>query len=344
MMNILPHQIPSKYKWFILLFYLLPPSTSFAHVQWFVSPEEMKQVSFAWDWVYYSITLLVCSCALLGVLITRYSNRLGGAANRLIAKPANCNRTMYSGVFSSLTVLFFLLLVVKGGFIAPNINLPSEWITTGVILQGLIVLSACISISFSGLIILLTTGFMALHIPTAITINYLLEFIAVGMFMLLTGQYVSKNDQKVVELLNLDSERMWALAVVILRIGVGFQLAILAYTEKLAYPGLALVFIEMFPFYNFFPSIGLSVVSDLHFVYFIGLCELLLGLLLAFGFANRLVMVMLAFAFVTTSLIHGAHEIEGHLPIFAAAFVLLLELYNRPKALRCRLAIGLHSK
>ncbi|MEZ8613092.1 MULTISPECIES: hypothetical protein [unclassified Vibrio] len=292
----------------------------------------MKQVSFAWDWVYYSITLLVCSCALLGVLVSHNSDRLG-AVNWLIAKPVNGSRALYSGVFSGLTVLFFLLLVIRGGFIAPNINLPSEWITAGVILQGLIVLSACISISLSGFFILLTTVFMGVNIPAVITVNYLFEFIAVGMFMLLTGHYISKNDQRLVEALNLDSENMWKIALIILRIGIGLQLAILAYTEKLAYPGLALVFIEMFPFYNFFPSIGLSVISDLHFVYFIGLCELLLGLLLAFGFANRLVMVMLAFAFITTSFIHGAHEIEGHLPIFAAAFVLLLELYNRPKAL-----------
>lgn len=321
-----PRQTLNKY--FSLLFFLLLPSTSFAHVQWFVSPEEMKQISFEWDWVYYGITLFVCCCTLLGLVITRHSSRLG-VVNRLIAQPIHGSRALYSSVFTGLNILFFLLMLVKGGFLAPNLNLPTDWISTGVILQGLIVLSACISISLSGLMVLLTTGFMLLLIPITITINYVFEFIAVGMFMLLTGQYASKNDQKLFKILKLNSDKMWKVALVTLRIGVGLQLAILAYTEKLAYPGLALVFIEMFPFYNFFPNIGLSMISDIHFVYFVGLCELLLGLLLTFSFANRLVMVMLAFAFTTTSIIHGAHEVEGHLPIFAAAFVLIFELYNR---------------
>ena len=90
----------------------------------------------------------------------------------------------------------------------------------------------------------------------------------------------------------------------------------------------------MFPFYNIFPQIGLTAGTDMHFVFFIGICELSLGLLLMSGMANRLTMIMLTFAFVTTAIIHGIHEVEGHLPIFAAAFVLLLTQRNKQAKLR----------
>ena len=63
----------------------------------------------------------------------------------------------------------------------------------------------------------------------------------------------------------------------------------------------------------------------------LGSGELILGLLLALGIANRLTMVMAGFAFATTAIIHGIHEIEGHLPIFGAAFVLLFALNNKYK-------------
>jgi hypothetical protein len=117
----------------------------------------------------------------------------------------------------------------------------------------------------------------------------------------------------------------------ILRIGIGLQLVVLALTEKLINPGLGLVFIEMYPFYNFFPLLGLEQVSNLHFVYFIGIAELVLGGMLALGIACRIVLTALAAAFTTTAIIHGVHEILGHLPIFAAAVILLLECVNEPK-------------
>jgi len=113
---------------------------------------------------------------------------------------------------------------------------------------------------------------------------------------------------------------------------MGLQLVILALVEKLVQPGLGLVFVEMYPFYNFFPALGLDQISNLHFVYFIGICEFTLGAMLMFGIASRLVLVTLAAAFTTTAIIHGVHEILGHLPIFAAAVVLLFECVNEPKS------------
>jgi hypothetical protein len=156
------------------------------------------------------------------------------------------------------------------------------------------------------------------------------ELGAIGIFMVLNGPVISRVDQWFFPLNK--SEQCWRLSVRILRIGIGLQLVILALTEKLIAPGLGLAFIEMYPFYNFFLAIGLDQVSNLHFVYFIGISELVLGGMLMLGIASRVVLAALAAAFTTTAIIHGLHEILGHLPIFAAALILLLECVNEPKS------------
>ncbi|MGY3568709.1 hypothetical protein [Vibrio paucivorans] len=319
-------KLPSLF--FITL--LLYSPITLSHVQWFVASDEMKYASFSWDNIYTNLTLLVLIPSIFGVFITRHGSNIN-IIDKIMYTRIGFSKVILASLFSVSTVLFFLLIVVQGGFIAPNLNLPSNQILTGVYLQSLVVLSACISISLSGFFVLVSAFFMMVHIPLAISINYIFEFLSVGIFMLLTGPYLSNLDRQVFTKLNINKAAMWSISIKFLRVGIGCQLAILAYTEKLAYPGLALVFIEMFPFYNFFPAIGLSTVSDLHFVYFIGLCELILGVLLSLGLANRLVMIMLVIAFVTTSFIHGAHEIEGHLPLFGAAFVLICELKNSIK-------------
>ncbi len=72
--------------------------------------------------------------------------------------------------------------------------------------------------------------------------------------MLLTGSYVSTIDKQFInKFTTKNADELWLSAVTILRIGIGAQLAILALTEKLIYPGLAVVFIEMFPF-QYIPS------------------------------------------------------------------------------------------
>ncbi|MUK91058.1 hypothetical protein GNP80_01175 [Aliivibrio fischeri] len=312
---------------FLFLTCLFSPISQ-AHVQWFVAPEEMKNVHFEFDPFYLSLFLFVILSAMLGITITNHRNKPKILA-ALISAPMNIRQHIFIMVFVIIQSLFFSLQVIQGGFLAPNIVLAPEYLSVGLVLQLAIVVSAAVSIMLSGIFVILTTLFMIIMTPFFIWVNYAFEFLSIGLFMLLCGAHVSNFDKRVIKTLRLPLPTvMWERAVAILRIGIGLQLAILAMTEKLIYPGLAVVFIEMFPFYNIFPSIGLTQGTNMHFVFFVGMCELLLGLLLASGVANRLSMLMATFAFVTTAIIHGMHEVEGHLPIFAAAFVLLLAQQN----------------
>lgn len=312
----------------IMIYLLLGSSIANAHVQWFVAPEEMIDIYFGFDITYVFITLMVSSLVFGSLFFTHFPHKLS-FIKVIISTKISIDRKLYVAYFTVLNVIFFMLLVLQGGFVAPNLNLPSELIGTGLMLQAVIVITAAFSVSLSGIMIIFSTVFMIGVFPLSLSINYLFEFFAVGIFMLLAGPYVSRIDKSIFKRFNIEFENVWSIGMSTLRVGIGLQLVVLAFTEKLINPGLSLVFIEMYPFYNFFPTLGFEMVSDLHFVYFVGLSELVLGALLISGKANRVVMLMLTFAFVTTALIHGAHEVEGHLPIFAAALLLLLDYRNK---------------
>ena len=318
-----------KNKFLLLLLLCLFPLLAQAHVQWFVTPEQMKDVSLPLDAVSLGLTLFVFVCSAVAVLLTRYSGTFP-ITEKLLCRIPPVDHRAYMFYFMAVMTVFFILILLQGGFLAPNLILPENLLPLGVFLQAAIVVCATFSVSMAGIVLLVTALIVMLLFPS-ISINYLFELGALGIFMVLNGPVVSKVDQWLIPVGN--PERAWKLSVRILRMGIGLQLVILACVEKLVQPGLGLVFVEMYPFYNFFPALGLGQVTDLHFIYFIGICEFTLGVMLAFGVASRLVLAALAAAFTTTAIIHGVHEILGHLPIFAAAVVLLFECVNEPKRL-----------
>jgi hypothetical protein len=317
-----------KRKLLLLPLLCLFPLLAQAHVQWFVTPDQMKHVSLPLDAVSLWLTLGVVACVAAAVLLTRYSG-VFSITEKLLCRVPPIDHRLYMLYFMAVMSVFFVMILLQGGFLAPNLILPEYLLPLGVFLQAAIVICATFSVSLAGVFLLVTTLAVVVLFPT-IAINYVFELGALGIFMALNGAVVSTVDQWTFRANK--SERFWKLSIRILRAGMGLQLVILALVEKLVQPGLGLVFVEQYPFYNFFPALGLGQVSDLHFVYFVGICEFTLGAMLAFGVASRLVLVTLAAAFTTTAIIHGVHEILGHLPIFAAAVVLLFECVNEPKS------------
>jgi hypothetical protein len=306
---------------------LLFPLMAQAHVQWFVTPDQMKQVSLPQDMVSLWLTLGVLACVFAAILFTRLGSAFS-ITEKLLCRIPPVSPRIYMSYFMALIAVFLVLILLQGGFLAPNLILPESLLPLGVFIQAAIVICAVFSVSLAGVMVLTTTLMVVLFFPS-ISINYLFELGAIGIFMVLNGPVISAVDKWLFP--DNTAERFWKLSVRILRMGIGLQLVILALVEKLVQPGLGLVFVENYPFYNFFIPLGLEQVTNLHFVYFIGIAELALGAMLMFGIASRLVLVTLAAAFTTTAIIHGLHEILGHLPIFAAAVVLLLECVNQPK-------------
>jgi hypothetical protein len=120
-------------------------------------------------------------------------------------------------------------------------------------------------------------------------------------------------------------------AVLWLRLMVGGALIVLSFTEKLARPALALVFLERFPAFNVLQTIGLDV-GDTTFVRVAGAVELLFGLLLVSGTMPQLVVILAGIPFNATLFFLGTEELIGHLPIYGAMLALLVYGSDRSPA------------
>lgn len=108
-----------------------------------------------------------------------------------------------------------------------------------------------------------------------------------------------------------------------MRLLVGGSLIVLAFTEKLARPDLALAFLDQFPAFNLLQLVGLDV-PDLMFIRIAGAIELLFGLLIISGAMPQLAMLVAGIPFNATLFFFGAGELVGHLPIYGAMAALLI--------------------
>jgi len=108
-----------------------------------------------------------------------------------------------------------------------------------------------------------------------------------------------------------------------LRALVGGSLVVLAFSEKLANPELALAFLDRFPAFNLLRTVGLEV-GDTMFIRIAGAIELLFGLLLISGTLPQVVVIAAGIPFNATLFFLGTEELIGHLPIYGAMLALLV--------------------
>jgi hypothetical protein len=108
-----------------------------------------------------------------------------------------------------------------------------------------------------------------------------------------------------------------------LRAAAGGALIILAFTEKLARPGLALALLDRFPAFNVLDAVGIPV-DDLTFVRLAGAVELLFGLLIISGALPQIAVIVAGIPFNATLFFLGTEELIGHLPLYGAMLALLV--------------------
>jgi hypothetical protein len=119
------------------------------------------------------------------------------------------------------------------------------------------------------------------------------------------------------------SPQVLARALFALRLSVGGALVVLAFTEKLVRPDLALAFLDQYPAFNLLSTLGLDV-SDLLFVQVAGAVELLFGLLVISGAAPQVAVIVAGIPFNATLFFLGASELIGHLPVYGVMAALLV--------------------
>src|SRR5438477_341226 len=111
----------------------------------------------------------------------------------------------------------------------------------------------------------------------------------------------------------------WALTL--LRVALGFAIALGALTEKLLDPGLAQALLDERPYLNVLRGIGLG---NPQFAYLAGLTELVIGAVVMSGQLTRPAMAVGAILFTITLPVFGWTELLGHLPFYGIMFVLFM--------------------
>src|SRR5438552_18538769 len=112
-------------------------------------------------------------------------------------------------------------------------------------------------------------------------------------------------------------------AVPVLRVSLGIELTVDAFTEKLWNIPMGLAFLSEHHF-NFFPYIGLPNIDDTKFLLIAGTIELIVGLMLIAGTYVRLIIVLTLIPFNLTLPFLWWRELVGHLPTYGFLALLLL--------------------
>ena len=113
------------------------------------------------------------------------------------------------------------------------------------------------------------------------------------------------------------------LALLLLRLGVGAALIVLAFSEKLTNPAMAIDTLERYPELDVFSLVGLHL-SPETFVAVAGAVELLFGLLVISGAFPQVAVLVAMVPFNATLLLFGQTEMVGHLPVYGVFLALLV--------------------
>jgi hypothetical protein len=148
------------------------------------------------------------------------------------------------------------------------------------------------------------------------------EILGIAFFLFATGRGPLAFDMAL-EWLHRPVAKLMPYAVPVLRISLGFGMALVAFTEKLWNLPMGLAFLATHHF-NFFPAIGLPGVDDTMFLIMAGTVELTVGLLIMSGAYVRLVILVTLLPFNLTLPFLGWRELVGHLPTYGIMALLLI--------------------
>ncbi len=296
-----------------------------AHLRWFVDADsEYADLTYG---VNGTNLLIVIGAALFaGVMLWVHHASKGQRISNWLERAASVSRLFEWRMVAFLTGVMLIGCAATGVFLAPNIGFEGTALAgLAVVLQVLVGTLLVLQISFtvSGVLVIVVAAGTLVLVPMGIMVDYVAEFIALALCLILVGPAICPLDRKLAPKIGLNPDRVAHLPVSIIRIGVGLSLVVLAIHNKLLNPGLTVAFLGEYG-YNFMPSLGFTEFTDLHFAFAAAVAELTFGVLLVFGIATRLTVTCLASFFITTMILLGPVELLGHLPLIGIAVLLIL--------------------
>lgn len=286
-----------------------------AHEKWFSD----LRVPADWDFLVHPLTLALLLGAVGVTLAFRWASGRLPSPELPFLKPLGRLAPWVPRLLAIHAGVSLLAQVVEGSYLAPSLVLPDGpfgsflavlegligvWLITGVWVRApalLLVLAGPLGMLYYG--------------PVGILERADLLGIALFLVVLPPGLDrggAARSDPGTV-----------AWATWSLRTLVGMSLIVVALTEKLIAPRLALEFLDRYPVLNLARTVGLNV-SDVDFVRFAGAVEVLFGLLILSGALPQLAVVAAGIPFNATLFFFGVTELIGHLPVYGAMLVLLV--------------------
>ncbi|WP_027716478.1 hypothetical protein [Desulfuromonas sp. TF] len=306
---------------FALAAILVCPLPASSHVKWFVREDSEHPVAIS----LFSLSepavqiwvLIILACITVALLLDRYLPRPPERMSAFFWQ----RRQQVLHLFQVMVGLALLLTAFKGAVLAPHLAEPGR---IGLLLRfveggiGLLFiantgvrLGACLMV---GLFLASTALFGWVS-----SLEYF-NFLGIALFLLLASLSASG-----------PAHRLKPYALPVLRIHTGIALGVLAWTEKLIDPNLAVRFLEKTQI-NFMKALGIDLFSDRIFVLCAGCTELIFAIIFALGLITKVNTLAVAGFLVSSNLYfflvgktdEAFLELTGHLPLVAIAILLVL--------------------
>lgn len=301
----------------VLTVLLARPLPAFAHVKWFVREDaeplvQVSHFSLAEPGVQIWVGIIL-ACITVALLLDRY---LPDPSGKLVNLAQN-RRPQVLHLFQVLVGLALLLTAVKGAILAPHLEEASLFGLLLRFVQGGIgvLFMANIAVRLGAALMVLLFLASAGLFGFLTSLEYF-NFLGIALFLLLQSA---------------PDDRLRSYALPTLRIHTGVALGVLAWTEKLIDPNLAIRFLEKNQI-NFMKALGEHVFTDRIFVLCAGCTELIFALIFTLGLITRINTLALA-GFLASSNLYffligktdeAFLELTGHLPLLAIALLLIL--------------------
>jgi hypothetical protein len=311
-------RIPAGSLLFLPAVLLSCPGLAVAHVKWFVDENSMDPIEvihFAIEepavLIWVGVTLF---CIAAAAVLDRY---LRQPSARLLSL-AQTHRQEIIRLFQMMVGLTLLLTAVKGAIIAPHleeqgqIGLLLRFVEGGI---GMLLISN-IAIPVAGALLVVLFVVSAGLFGFISSLEYF-NFLGIALFLLFNAAAADSRAREY--------------ALPLLRIHTGIALGVLAWTEKLYAPHLAMLFLRENKI-NFMQTLGFDAFSDRLFVLCAGSTELIFGIIFLLGLITRLNTLALAGFLISSNLYffligkteEAFLELTGHLPLLAIAILFIL--------------------
>lgn len=300
----------------------LSSSSASAHVRWFVSDGEHAGGRYSADFVFLSVLVSALAFIFLAGLLQRPALHI-----HAITRNEHWITSAAERVFVFAIGATFVIGALKGEIIAPNLSVHdgvASYIAFALQMAVGVMLLTRVSYVLPGLLI--TWALLPLALvtnPASLFLDYVIEFQAIAVALVLLGRGKRPTDNYLLELLRIREKVSRPAAVAVLRVGLGATLVVLAIHNKLQDPGLVLAFLEEHEL-NFMALLGFDWFTNTHFALATGIAEMTLGGMLAFAVATRFVTVILTGFVLTTMSVLGPAELVGHFPLIGIALMLIV--------------------